>query len=111
MNLNGKLTLGENTADNGGARIAYMALMDKLAGKPGTKIDGFKPQQRFFLGYAQIWCDNARPEQERLQATTDPHSLPQYRVNGTVSNMPEFANAFSCKEGQPMVREKSCRVW
>jgi putative endopeptidase len=111
VNLNGKLTLGENTADNGGARIAYMALMDKIAGKPADKIDGFTPQQRFFLGFAQVWCENARPEQERLQATTDPHSLPQYRVNGTVSNMPEFSSAFACKEGQPMVREKACRVW
>jgi endothelin-converting enzyme/putative endopeptidase len=108
---NGKLTLGENTADNGGIRIAYMALMDKYAGKPLSKADGFTPQQRFFLGFGQIWCENARPEQERLQATTDPHSLPQYRVNGTVSNMPEFSSAFSCKEGQPMVREKACRVW
>jgi endothelin-converting enzyme/putative endopeptidase len=108
---NGKLTLGENTADNGGIRIAYMALMDKLAGKPTTKVDGFTPQQRFFLGFGQIWCENARPEQERLQATTDPHSLPQYRVDGTVSNMSEFSSAFSCKEGQPMVREKACRVW
>jgi endothelin-converting enzyme/putative endopeptidase len=111
ISLNGKLTLGENAADNGGLRIAYMALMNKLAGKPGEKIDGFTPQQRLFLGFAQVWCENARPEAERLQATTDPHSLPQYRVNGTVSNMPEFSSAFSCKEGQPMVREKACRVW
>ena len=111
VNLNGKLTLGENTADNGGARLAYMALLEKLAAKPVGKIDGFTPQQRFFLGFAQIWCENARPEQERLQATTDPHSLPQYRVNGTVSNMPEFSGAFSCREGQPMVREKAGRVW
>jgi len=111
VNLNGKLTLGENAADNGGLRIAYMALMDKLGGKPGEKLDGFTARQRFFLGFAQIWCENARPEQERLQATTDPHSLPQYRVNGTVSNMPEFSNAFSCSAGQPMVREKACKVW
>jgi putative endopeptidase len=111
VNLNGKLTLGENTADNGGLRIAYMALMEKLAGKPPQNIDGFTSQQRFFLGFGQVWCESARPEAERLQATTDPHSLPQYRVNGTVSNMPEFSNAFACKEGQPMVREKSCRVW
>jgi endothelin-converting enzyme/putative endopeptidase len=111
VNLNGKLTLGENTADNGGIRVAYMALMNKLKGAAGAKIDGFTPQQRFFLGFAQVWCENARPEQERLQATTDPHSLPQYRVNGTVSNQPEFSSAFGCKEGQPMVREKACRVW
>jgi len=111
VSLNGKLTLGENTADNGGLRVAYMALMAKLGGKTGDKIDGFTPQQRFFLGFAQVWCENARPEQERLQATTDPHSLPQFRVNGTVSNQAEFSSAFSCKEGQPMVREKACRVW
>jgi len=111
VNLNGKLTLGENSADAGGIRIAYMALKAKLAGKPQPKIDGFTPEQRFYLGFAQIWCENARPEQERLQATTDPHSLPQYRVNGTVSNLSDFASAFSCKEGQPMVREKSCRTW
>ena len=111
ITLNGKLTLGENTADNGGIRIAYMALMNKLAGKSMQKVDGFTAQQRFFLGFGQSWCENARPEQERLQATTDPHSLPQYRVNGTVSNMPEFSSAFSCKEGQPMIREKACRVW
>jgi len=111
VSLNGKLTLGENTADNGGLRVAYMALMAKLGSKTGDKIDGFTPQQRFFLGFAQVWCENARPEQERLQATTDPHSLPQFRVNGTVSNQAEFSSAFSCKEGQPMVREKACRVW
>jgi putative endopeptidase len=115
VNLNGKLTLGENTADNGGIRVAYMALLEKLAAQPeeksAQKLDGFTPQQRFFLGFGQIWCENARPEQERLQATTDPHSLPQHRVNGTVSNMPEFSSAFGCKEGQPMVREKACRVW
>jgi putative endopeptidase len=111
VNLNGKLTLGENTADNGGLRVAYMALMEKLAGHTPQKVDGFTPQQRLFLGFGQIWCESTRPEQERLQATTDPHSLPQFRVNGTVSNMPEFSSAFACKEGQPMVRENACHVW
>jgi endothelin-converting enzyme/putative endopeptidase len=110
VNLNGKLTLGENTADNGGLRLAYMALLAKLAGK-GKKEDGFTAEQRFFLGFGQIWCENMRPEAERLQATTDPHALPQFRVNGTVSNMKEFSTAFGCSEGQPMDPVKSCRVW
>jgi endothelin-converting enzyme/putative endopeptidase len=113
VKLNGKLTLGENTADNGGVRLAYMALMRSLANKtaPPEKIDGFTPEQRFFLGFGQIWCENMSPEMARMQAQTNPHSLPQFRVNGVVSNMPEFASAFSCKAGQPMVREKACRVW
>ncbi|HYZ85454.1 MAG TPA: M13 family metallopeptidase [Bryobacteraceae bacterium] len=108
---NGKLTLGENVADNGGLRLAHMALMKALANKPAQKKDGFTPEQRFFLGFAQIWCTNATPQFQRMQAQTDPHSLPKYRVNGTVSNMPEFQKAFSCTQGQPMVREPACRVW
>jgi len=111
LKLNGKLTEGENVADNGGLRLAHMALMDVLGGKQPAKIDGLTADQRFFLGFAQIWCTNMRDEAMRLRAQTDPHSLPQYRVNGTVSNMPEFQKAFSCKVGQPMVRENACRVW
>ncbi|MCU1259686.1 MAG: Endothelin-converting enzyme 1 [Bryobacterales bacterium] len=111
LKLNGKLTLGENTADNGGLRIANMALMSTLAGKMAPKIDGFTAQQRFFLGWGQIWCDNATEEVKRLRAQTDPHSMDKDRVNGTVSNMPEFRSAFACTEGQPMVRQKACRVW
>ncbi|MGI8988377.1 MAG: M13 family metallopeptidase [Bryobacteraceae bacterium] len=112
VKLNGKLTLGENTADNGGLRIAYMALMSRLAeGQEPGKIDGFTPGQRFFLGWGQIWCDNYTPEIMRLQAQTNPHSLAEYRVNGVVSNMPEFQKAFGCKAGQPMVRDNACRVW
>ena len=111
LKLNGKLTEGENVADNGGLRLAHMALMDILGGKQPSKIDGLTADQRFFLGFAQVWCTNMRDEAMRLRAQTDPHSLPQYRVNGTVSNMPEFQNAFSCKIGQPMVRENACRVW
>jgi endothelin-converting enzyme/putative endopeptidase len=111
LKLNGKLTLGENVADNGGLRLAHMALMDVLGGKQPPKIDGFTADQRFFLGFAQIWCTNMTEQSMRLRAQTDPHSLPKYRVNGTVSNMPEFQNAFSCKIGQPMVRENACRVW
>ncbi len=111
VKLNGKLTLGENVADNGGARIAYMALMSDLAGKPEPKIDGFTPQQRFFLGNAQTWCGNTRDEVARLQAQTDPHSPPRFRIDGVDSNMPEFREAFGCKAGQPMVRENACHVW
>jgi endothelin-converting enzyme/putative endopeptidase len=112
--LNGKLTLGENTADNGGVRLALMAY---LAG-PGSNVttappvmDGFTPEQRLFIGFGQIWCENRRPEFERLRAATDPHSSGKYRVNGTVSNMPEFQKAFSCKADAPMVRQNACRVW
>jgi endothelin-converting enzyme/putative endopeptidase len=114
LKQNGKLTLGENVADNGGMRIAYMALMDVLtADKKNQKIDGFTPEQRFFLGFGQIWCTNMTEQAARLRALTDPHSLGKYRVNGTVSNSPEFQKAFACKVGQPMspVPEKACRVW
>jgi endothelin-converting enzyme/putative endopeptidase len=111
VHLNGKLTLGENTADNGGLRLAFMALMDSLDGKSQPKIDGFTPEQRFFLAWGQDWCQNVRPEAARLRAQTDPHSPGQYRVNGVLQNMPEFQQAFSCKVGQPMVRAQACRVW
>lgn len=112
LSLNGKLTLGENVADNGGLRIAYMALLDTLTGKPKTSIDGFTPEQRLFLGWGQIWCSSQRPEILRLYTQTDPHSPGRWRVNGTVSNMPEFSKAFDCREDQPMVRSEGvCRVW
>ena len=112
VRLNGKLTLGENVADNGGLRIAYMAFMDSIMNKRLTKIDGFTPEQRFFLGWGQVWCSHMTPEAERYRAQTDPHSAGRYRVNGVVSNMPEFQQAFGCKVGQPMVRgENACRVW
>ncbi|HYP09793.1 MAG TPA: M13 family metallopeptidase, partial [Bryobacteraceae bacterium] len=111
LKLNGKLTLGENVADNGGLRIAYMALMDTLAGKTQPKIDGFTPEQRLFLGWGQIWCTNYTEQALRLRTQTDPHSPGRWRVNGVVSNMPEFQKAFSCKLGQPMARENACRVW
>jgi putative endopeptidase len=109
--LNGQLELGENTADNGGLRIAYMALIDTLAGKDPPKRDGFTAEQRFFLGWGQVWCENITEESARLQAQTNPHALSEFRVNGVVSNMPEFQKAFSCKIGQPMVRYPACRVW
>lgn len=112
VHLNGELTLGENVADNGGVRIALMALKramskDELA----KKVDGFTAEQRFFLGFAQVWCGEYTPETARLRAQTDPHSPGVYRANGTVSNMPEFAEAFGCKAGDAMVRENACRVW
>ena len=111
VKLNGKLTLGENVADNGGLRIAHMALMDSLTRKRTAKIDGFTPEQRIFLGWGQIWCQNTTEQAARLRAAVDPHSPPRYRVNGVVTNMPEFQKAFACRAGQPMVREKACRVW
>ena len=110
VKLNGRLTLGENTADNGGLRIALMALQDTLKGT-GQTLDGFTPEQRAFLGFAQIWCENTAPQEVRSRAMTDPHSPGRYRVNGTVQNMPEFQKAFSCKAGQPMVSANECRVW
>jgi putative endopeptidase len=111
VHLNGELTLGENTADNGGLRLAYMALLDTLAGKQPPKRDGFTAQQRLFLGWAQVWCENITPEAQRMHAQTDPHSPGIDRVNGVVGNMPEFAQAYSCKAGQPMVKAPACRVW
>jgi putative endopeptidase len=111
VKLNGKLTLGENTADNGGLRIAYMALLDSFAGKEPAPIDGFTAQQRLFLGFANIWCQNRTDQISRYLANIDPHSPGKFRVNGTVSNMPEFRAAFKCKADAAMVRENACRVW
>jgi putative endopeptidase len=108
---NGKLTLGENTADNGGVRLAYMALLDDIAGKTIPQIDGFTPEQRLFLGFGQVWCENVTDEAARLSALTNPHSPGKDRVNGVVQNMPEFQKAFACRMGQPMVRRPACRVW
>ncbi|MBB6249888.1 M13 family metallopeptidase [Nitrospirillum iridis] len=109
---NGKLKLGENTADNGGIRVAYRALLERLGPKKEEKIGGLTAAQRFFYGFAQVWCGEARPEYRRLQAQTDPHSLGEFRVNGTLSNMKEFAEAFNCKPTDKMVAgEKACRVW
>jgi endothelin-converting enzyme/putative endopeptidase len=111
VKLNGRLTLGENTADNGGVRIAHMALLSMLAGKQPEPVDGLTTQQRFFLGFANIWCQNVTDERARMLATLDPHSPGRWRVNGTVSNMPEFREAFHCKANAPMVRQNACRVW
>lgn len=112
VHLNGRLTLGENTADHGGVRIAYMALMENLAQSNATKTkDGLTPQQRFFLAFAQAWCRNMSDASLRLMATTDPHSPPKYRVNGTLSDNPDFWAAYKCKKGDKMVRQNACRVW
>ncbi|HLY42056.1 MAG TPA: M13 family metallopeptidase [Terracidiphilus sp.] len=112
--LNGKLTLGENTADNGGLRIAYRALLDTLAGEGKSvdeKIDDYTEAQRYFLGFAQVWCQNQTEQSARQSALVDPHSPGRWRVNGTVQNFDEFGKAFGCKKGQPMYPENSCRVW
>ncbi|MGA7829359.1 MAG: M13 family metallopeptidase [Terracidiphilus sp.] len=112
--LNGKLTLGENTADNGGLRIAYMALLDTLAAQAKSindKIDGYTEAQRYFLGFAQVWCENQTEQTARQLALIDPHSPARWRVNGTVQNFDQFGKAFGCKQGQPMYPVNSCRVW
>jgi predicted metalloendopeptidase len=113
LRVNGKLTLGENLADVVGVSVAYEALQRALKGKPRETIDGFTPEQRFFLAYAQARLSVLRPEQARVLVATDPHSPGRFRVNGPLSNMPEFAQAFACKEGDPMVRTQSlrARIW
>lgn len=113
VHVNGKLTLGENTADNGGVRIAHMALLntEKTEGKTPGKIDGFTPEQRLFLGWGQIWCENLTDQITRLLVATNPHSPGVFRINGVVRNMPEFQKAWGCKPGQPMAPVNACRVW
>jgi predicted metalloendopeptidase len=111
VHLNGRLTLGENTADNGGLRVAYQALQKTLRGREHPLIDGYTPEQRFFLGFANIWCQNVTEQSARQLAQTDPHSPGRFRVEGTVTNMEEFREAFGCRENQPMVRANACRAW
>ena len=111
LKVNGPLTLGENVADNGGMRVAYMALLSTLAGKQPATIDGLTPQQRFFLGWANGWCQNRTDALSRMLVTVDPHSPGKWRVNGVVSNMPEFQEAYHCKPNAAMVRQNACRVW
>jgi putative endopeptidase len=113
LHVNGKLTLGEDVADLGGLILAYRAWRTATANQRLMPIDGLTPDQRFFVGYAQWSCANVRPQVARLRARTDPHSPARYRVNGLVVNMPEFAQTFSCKRGQPMTKppEKICKVW
>lgn len=113
LNTQGKLVTGEAIADVGGVTLALRAYAKSLEGKERTELDGFTPEQRFFLGFAQVWAENMAPEEQRRRALTDPHAQGPFRVNGTVANMPEFQKAFSCEEGAPMVREaaKRCAIW
>ena len=110
LHLNGGLVVGESMADLGGAELSFQALQRSLEGKPHERVDGFTPEQRFFLGMAQVWANNERPEAERLQVTTDPHPVSRFRINGTLSNMPEFAEAFDAKPGDKMVLPEDQRV-
>ena len=113
LHINSRLTLGEDVADLGGEILGYIAWKGATKDKDLKPVDGLTPEQRFFIGFAQWDCSNTRPEEMRLRALTDPHSPSKYRINGVVVNMPEFASAFSCKAGQPMVNppEKVCKVW
>jgi endothelin-converting enzyme/putative endopeptidase len=111
VHLDGKLTLGENIADNGGLVLAYAAFLSATHGAKVAPLDGFTPRQRFFVSYAQSWCSDLTPEMARKYAKSDPHSTGRWRVNGVVQNMPEFAKAFSCQEGAPMAPKDPHRVW
>ena len=112
LHENGKLVLGESIADLGGLTIAYAAYEKSIAGKPRPlDKDGFTPEQRFFLGWAQVWGANERIEYARLMANTNPHPLPRFRGNGPLSNMAEFAKTFGCKKGESIVREQACKIW
>jgi len=111
LHQNGKLVLGESIGDLGGLAIAYAAYEKSIAGKRPKDIDGFSPEQRFFLGWAQVWGSNQREEAARTQTQTDPHPLPRFRGNGPLSNMEAFAKAFGCKHGDAMVRENACKIW
>ncbi len=112
LHENGKLVLGESIADLGGLTIAFKAYEKSLGGKPRPpEIDGFTPEQRFFLAYAHLWAQNVRPQYERLQVNVNPHPLGRFRVIGPLSNMPFFTKAFDCKSGDPMVRADRCVIW
>jgi len=115
VKTNGKRTQGEDTADNGGVHLSLMALetLYKAQGKSldTPEADGLTARQHFYANYAFGWCESTRPDAERLQITTDPHSLNRYRVNMVLQNQADFAKAFGCKAGQPMVKVPACRVW
>ncbi len=113
VKLNGKLTLGENTADNGGVRLATMALgeLEKKGKVPADVNAASRRNRRLYLGFAQVWCQNSTEESLRLLAQVDPHSAAHFRVLGPLSNTPEFGKAFSCKPGDAMMPVKTCRVW
>jgi endothelin-converting enzyme/putative endopeptidase len=111
IHINSKLTSGEDVADLGGTLLGYEAWQKQTAGMHLADRDGFTPDQRYFIGMGQWACENERPENQRVNAITDPHSPGKYRVNGIVSDMPQFAAAFGCKAGQPMVAAKACKIW
>jgi endothelin-converting enzyme/putative endopeptidase len=114
VHLNGELTLGENLADLGGLWLAWLSWLDKADAAHvdmSAKTDGYTPDQRFWIAYAQQWCEQTRPEQLRTQAETDPHAPNEYRTNSVLQDLPEFAKSFSCKKTDKMVSEKPCRVW
>jgi putative endopeptidase len=113
ININGKLVNGESVADLGGATIALRAYEKSLEGKQRQTIDGFTPEQRFFLGFAQVWGENMSPQEATRRALTDPHAQGPFRVNGTVQNMPEFWKAYNCTDSDKMVRDatKRCSIW
>ncbi len=111
IKINGKLTLGEDAADLGGTFLAYLAWKEATKGQTLQPIDGLTPDQRFFIGMAQWACGDERTESKRANAITNPHSPDEYRINGVVSNMPEFGKAFACSAGQPMVRAQQCKIW
>ena len=109
--INGDLTLGENIADLGGLTMAFNAFKKAQAKNPQPSIDGFTPDQRFFLGYAQVWASKYTPQALGLQAQNDVHANARFRVNGPLSNLSYFAEAFSCKVGDKMVRDNRCEIW
>jgi putative endopeptidase len=111
LHENGKLVLGESIADLGGLAISYAAYEKSIEGKRPPSLGGFTPEQRFFLGWAQVWGANMRPENARLMANTNEHPLPKFRTNGPLSNMELFAKTFGCKKGDVMVRESVCKIW
>ena len=111
LHENGKLVLGESIADLGGLAISYAAYEKSIAAKRPPSLDGFTPEQRFFLGWAQVWGANLRPEYARLMANSNPHPISRFRVNGPLSNTELFARAFGCKKGDAMVRENACKIW
>jgi endothelin-converting enzyme/putative endopeptidase len=111
VKINSRLTVGEDIADLAGVLLAWDAWKVATAGQALEPRDGLDPEQRFFVGMAQWACANERPEDQRLKALTDQHSPLRWRINGMVGNVPQFARAFACKAGQPMVREQVCRIW
>jgi putative endopeptidase len=111
LHENGKLILGESIADLGGLTIAYNALEKAIAKKPHPAIDGFTPEQRFFISWGRVWGTNDTPQFDRLQVNTNPHPLGKFRAIAAPSNLQPFAQAFDCKNGDPMVRQQPCRIW